>query len=57
MIESKPIQDNFNGLLFERDYNCIVYTHEGKTYFVLEQKMPNLDEAIAENIANETNTL
>ena len=57
MIETRAIESNFNGIKFEIQHNCIVYNLDGLTYFVLKQKMPNLDEAIAENVANELKSL
>jgi hypothetical protein len=48
-IEKDLIVD-FNGSLFEKDHNCIVYILNDKLVFVFDKTPNNLDDLIAENV-------
>jgi hypothetical protein len=49
---TKTTPAEFNGVRFEIDHKCIVFKLDELTYFVSDKEIKNLDDLIADNIAN-----
>ena len=47
--KTTPVE--FNGVRFEIDHKCIVYKLDDLTYFVSDAEIKNLDDLIADNLA------